>query len=135
MSVASEITRLQGVKANILTAICNKGIFIPVGSVLDDCPDLISGIPSSGVDKLSIQSLTDNIVNGRITNTSSNQGIFLIPQIDYDSYSVWERNFRFVINAFNQYDNAVYSGEFFTGNISIPSPMGAAYNPNGCKSQ
>jgi uncharacterized protein (TIGR02145 family) len=93
---------------------------------------LISGTPSSGVEKLSIQSLTDNIVNGRITNTSSNQGIFLIPQIDYDSYSVWERNFRFVINAFNQYDNAVYSGEFFTGNISIPSPMGAAYNPNGC---
>jgi len=42
MSIASEITRLQGVKSNILQAISNKGVVVPAGSALDDCPDLIS---------------------------------------------------------------------------------------------
>ena len=44
MSIASEITRLQGVKSDILQAIRNKGVFVPVGSALDDCPDLIGNI-------------------------------------------------------------------------------------------
>lgn len=44
MSIASEITRLQGVKADILTAIGNKGVTVPAGSALDDCPDLIASI-------------------------------------------------------------------------------------------
>ena len=46
MSIASEITRLQGVKADILTAIGNKGVTVPVGSALDDCPGLIGNISS-----------------------------------------------------------------------------------------
>jgi uncharacterized protein (TIGR02145 family) len=44
MSIASEITRLQGVKADILTAIADKGVTVPVGSALDDCPNLIANI-------------------------------------------------------------------------------------------
>lgn len=48
MSIASEITRLQGVKADILTAIADKGVTVPVGSALDDCPDLIRMIISPG---------------------------------------------------------------------------------------
>lgn len=44
MSIASEITRLQGVKADILTAIGNKGVTVPADSMLDDCPDLIASI-------------------------------------------------------------------------------------------
>lgn len=44
MSIASEITRLQGVKADILQAIADKGVTVPAGSVLDDCPGLISSI-------------------------------------------------------------------------------------------
>lgn len=48
MSIASEITRLQGVKADILQAIADKGVTVPVGSALDDCPQLIADIPSGG---------------------------------------------------------------------------------------
>jgi len=48
MSIASEITRLQGVKADILTAIGNKGVTIPTGSALDDCPTLIASIAGGG---------------------------------------------------------------------------------------
>ena len=46
MSIASEITRLQGVKSDILQAIADKGVTIPTGSALADCPALIADIPS-----------------------------------------------------------------------------------------
>ena len=42
MSIASEITRLQGVKTNILNAIAAKGVSVPSGAKLADCPELIS---------------------------------------------------------------------------------------------
>ena len=48
MSIASEITRLQGVKSDILQAIANKGVTVPAGSALDDCPALIASIPTGG---------------------------------------------------------------------------------------
>lgn len=58
MSIASEITRLQGVKSNILQAIIDKGVDVPVGSALDDCPGLIASISGGGG---SFEA--DNIVN------------------------------------------------------------------------
>ena len=57
MSIASEITRLQGVKSNILQAIADKGVEVPSDSMLADCPDLIASISGGG----SFES--DNIVN------------------------------------------------------------------------
>lgn len=48
MSIESEITRLQSVKSNILHAIADKGVEVPSGSKLADCPDLISAITSGG---------------------------------------------------------------------------------------
>lgn len=49
MSIASEIARLQGVKSDILQAISDKGVSVPVGSALDDCPGLIASISGGGV--------------------------------------------------------------------------------------
>lgn len=48
MSIASEIARLQGVKSDILQAISDKGVDVPVGSALGDCPDLIASISGGG---------------------------------------------------------------------------------------
>ena len=48
MSIASEITRLQGVKSDILQAISDKGVEVPAGSALDDCPGLIASISGGG---------------------------------------------------------------------------------------
>lgn len=48
MSIASEITRLQGVKTNILQAISDKGVEVPSGSMLADCPNLIASISGGG---------------------------------------------------------------------------------------
>jgi uncharacterized protein (TIGR02145 family) len=49
MSIASEITRLQGVKSDILQAIADKGVTVPAGSALADCLDLISEISGAGL--------------------------------------------------------------------------------------
>lgn len=48
MSIASEITRLQGVKSNILNAIADKGVTVPANSALADCPNLINSISAGG---------------------------------------------------------------------------------------
>lgn len=48
MSIASEITRLQGVKTNILQAIRDKGVEVPSDSMLADCPNLIASISGGG---------------------------------------------------------------------------------------
>lgn len=48
MSIASEITRLYGVRNDILHAIGEKGVTVPAGSALDDCPELIGMIPTGG---------------------------------------------------------------------------------------
>lgn len=48
MSVASEITRLQGVKSDIMTALANKGVNVPQGAALADVPGLIEDIPGGG---------------------------------------------------------------------------------------
>lgn len=57
MTVGSEIARLQGVKANILNAIAAKGITVPSGAKLADCPSLISSISGGG------EFTADNVVN------------------------------------------------------------------------
>lgn len=48
MSIESEITRLQSVKSNILHAIADKGVEVPSGSMLADCPELIASISGGG---------------------------------------------------------------------------------------
>ena len=48
MSVASEITRLQGVKSEIMDALSAKGVTVPQGAALADVPGLIGDIPGGG---------------------------------------------------------------------------------------
>ncbi len=57
MSISSEIQRLQGVRTDIFDAITNKGVSVPSGAKLADCPDLIASITGGGGFE------ADNIVN------------------------------------------------------------------------
>lgn len=77
MSIASEITRLQGVKADILTAIGDKGVTVPAGSALDDCPGLIASIPTG-------TSSPDGYVL-RTAIWSTLNGLDFFNFVDYDS--------------------------------------------------
>lgn len=66
MSIASEITRLQGVKTDILQAIANKGVTVPAGSALDDCPSLIGNIEQGGKYKIGDKYYSTAKIGGNI---------------------------------------------------------------------
>lgn len=93
MSIASEITRLQGVKSDILQAISDKGVVVPVGSALDDCPGLIAAIEQGddvelppGYTQVSGVRCTDN-------SPSGSSGQILTTSVDYPG-AVFEIDFR-----------------------------------------
>ena len=48
MSIATEITRLQGAKADLKTAIENKGVTVSSSALLDAYPALVASIPTGG---------------------------------------------------------------------------------------
>lgn len=48
MSIATEITRLQGAKADLKTAIEGKGVTVPAAALLDDYADLVDAIQTGG---------------------------------------------------------------------------------------
>lgn len=80
MSIASEITRLQGVKTNILQAISDKGVEVPSGSMLADCPDLISSIICS------TEVYTERIVGGNGIKVVDESGYIGLVLNDSSSY-------------------------------------------------
>lgn len=49
MSISSEITRITNKRDAALTAVANKGVTVPVGSTIDDLPDLIVAIPTGAL--------------------------------------------------------------------------------------
>ena len=49
MSIATEITRLQTAKANIASAISDKGVTVPDGTKLDDMAAAIADISGSPI--------------------------------------------------------------------------------------
>lgn len=48
MSIATEITRLQGAKASLKTAIENKGVTVSSSALIDAYPALVDSIPTGG---------------------------------------------------------------------------------------
>lgn len=48
MSIASEITRLSGVRSDIFTSITNKGVTVPQTATFSSCPGLIDSIVTGG---------------------------------------------------------------------------------------
>lgn len=91
MSIASEISRLQGVKENIIQAIIDKGVDVPSGAALADCVDLIAAI-SGGEVSLSMKPIMP-ISGGRIVvcDESGYIGLSSLPTYfpsAYTSYAI-----------------------------------------------
>ena len=97
MSIASEIQRLQGVRTNIFDAITNKGVTVPSGAKLADCPDLISQITGGGI-------------STPVPDVLTNEGIFknffpikryitILVSSDLVYYGIsWDANYPLLIN-------------------------------------
>lgn len=119
MSIASEITRLQGVKSDILQAISDKGVTVPVGSALDDCPDLIEAISGGGI----VQNFVNKSIFGDTYKcVEIDNGVFFpvenlkfkdenIDLITDASQIVYASNQCFYYNCDNQYS---YNGFLYT---------------------
>ena len=58
MSISSEITRLTQAKADIKTAIENKGVTVPTNAKLDDYPELIDDIEQGSTPNLQTKSVS-----------------------------------------------------------------------------
>lgn len=92
MSIADQITRLQGVKTDILTSIGNKGVDVPSGAMLGDCPLLIDAISGGGDVSFSMKPIVP--VSGNkfiICDSNGNIGYKSLPVYvpsAYTSYAV-----------------------------------------------
>lgn len=58
MSIAAEITRLQGAKADLRTAIQGKGVTVPAAAKLDDYAGYVSQIPTGSAPRLQSKTAT-----------------------------------------------------------------------------
>lgn len=83
MSIASEIARLRGVKSDILQAISDKGVTVPVGSALDDCPGLISSISGGGTATVSVKRI-DSVRGNFIVDDNGYIGLRLNDYFPHD---------------------------------------------------
>ena len=66
MSVADDLTRIQGAKADLKTAIEAKGVTVPSSALIDDYPDYVDAIQ---------QGSTPSLQNKTVSPTTSQQSI------------------------------------------------------------
>ena len=58
MSVADELTRIQGAKADLKTAIESKGVTVPSSALIDDYPDYVDAIQQGSAPSLQSKSVS-----------------------------------------------------------------------------
>ena len=78
MSVQSEITRLETAKTNIATAITNKGVTVPDGTLLDGMAALIESIDAGGGDFSVFPQKIDTVLSGSVTPASDAEYLAII---------------------------------------------------------
>lgn len=106
MTIASEISRLQGVKSDILTAIADKGVTVPSGAMLDDCPELIAAISGGSRSSIvlptaSYQSNTKlyEISEGVLTTKVDNASFEIGDSYDLSGYESLTFHTKFIAKA------------------------------------
>ena len=67
MSIADELTRIQGAKADLRTAIQAKGVTVPASAMIDDYPDYVDAIQQGGG--------TPTLQNKTVSPTTSQQSV------------------------------------------------------------
>ena len=112
MSIASEITRLQGVKSDILQAIADKGVAVPAGSALDDCPELISDISYIDSNKFTMKGsgVVNSDGNFLFYRTSSNNYWWDTQTFPLTTYTTMKERWYCTISAFTNSGSTAYGG-------------------------
>ena len=106
MSVASEIQRLQTAKADIKTAIENKGVTVDSSFKLDDYPQKIAEISGGGVDTdgldgfLSVESKTIATSASATTNITYNKHCGILDE-NYKKWDTLDWHQRWVDNGYS----------------------------------
>lgn len=103
MSIASEITRLQGAKADIKTAIQNKGVTVPSNALLDDFDTYIAQISSGGVTGLVYE-----------TGTYTPSADIARPEISFTNQHTTSPIFIAFFDTTGTYDGTTYSNFTWT---------------------
>lgn len=67
MSIADELTRIQGAKDDLRTAIQAKGVTVPASAMIDDYPDYVDAIQTGGG--------TPTLQNKTVSPTTSQQSV------------------------------------------------------------
>lgn len=77
MSIATEITRLQGAKADLKTAIENKGVTVSSSALLDAYPALVTAIPTEekGYTEWPSDAPTHSALSAEATTWKNNTGV------------------------------------------------------------
>lgn len=114
MSIASEIERLQGVKSDILQAIADKGVQVPEGTALADCPDLITSIPSGGSD-LDISDYFTEVSSICMSNMNNSYSPMALP------------------SSLNN-DDFILTANYKVPNVSTQGTLGCMFNFNSASS-
>lgn len=83
MSIASEITRLNGAKADIIQAITDKGVTVPSSAKLDDMALLIASITGGGGDTLRVARI-DSVRGNFIVDDNGYIGLRLNDYFPHD---------------------------------------------------
>lgn len=108
MSIASEITRLQGAKADIKSAIEAKGVTVPSNALLDTFDTYIAQIPSGGGTDTRWQEIG-----------YSDEPTFIQSGIDYAKtiYNNWDASITNMLGKYNGNKNLIFFPLVDTSNV------------------
>lgn len=77
MSVQTEITRIEGAKTAIATAIAGKGVTVPDATLLDGMAALIESIEAGGGDFSALPQKIDTVLSGSVTPASDAERLII----------------------------------------------------------
>lgn len=118
MSIASEISRLSGVREDIFTSITNKGVTVPATATFSSCPALIDSITGGGggspTSLINSTFTASGFLSGYRPFTATQKEIPVYDYITYEGIKPSHQNQNFTLDGYkttaNSPQTAIFSG-------------------------